>query len=168
MLINNKIKKLIKAKKRKAIKIIWTCHAIEMKYPQPIFIALLCLPWLPLIAYIKLFPQISTLTALLIYGFGIIIILSAWFYLELPKSWIDSLDRQILKYRSDKPFIDELKEVHTEDFIDHGKETLTISDIQFWANDQKWQLEKLHRKCNRVKIKKEVVVNLKSFKSKKD
>lgn len=84
------------------------------------------------------------------------------------KSWIDSLDRQILKYRSDMSFIDELKDVHTDDFIEHGKEILTISDIQYWANDQEWQLDKLHRKYSRVKIKKEVVVNLKSFESKKD
>ena len=167
MLFENSIKKQIKAKRKKANKIFWTCYYIEKKYPRPIFIALL---WLasPLMAYIKLFQQTSTLTALLIYGFGIIIILSVWFYLDLPKSWIDSLDRQILKYRSDMSFIDELKDVHTDDFIEHGKEILTISDIQYWANDQEWQLDKLHRKYSRVKIKKEVVVNLKSFESKKD
>ncbi|WP_116440169.1 hypothetical protein, partial [Klebsiella pneumoniae] len=119
-------------------------------------------------AYIKLFPQFSPLIALAIYGLGIITILSVWFYLDFPKSWIDSLDRQILKYRSDMSFIDELKDVHTDDFIEHGKEILTISDIQYWANDQEWQLDKLHRKYSRVKIKKEVVVNLKSFESKKD
>jgi hypothetical protein len=84
-------------------------------------------------AYIKLFPQTSTLTALLIYGFGIIIILSVWFYLDLPKSWIDSLDRQILKYRSDTSFIGELENVHTEEFIDHGKIIVPILDIQYWA-----------------------------------
>lgn len=168
MLINNKITKQIKAKKRKAIKIFWTCNAIERKYPQPIFIALFWLLWIPLIAYIKLFPQFSPLIALAIYGLGIITILSVWFYLDLPKSWIDSLDRQILKYRSDMSFIDELKDVHTDDFIEHGKEILTISDIQYWANDQEWQLEKLHRKYICVKIKKEVVVNFKSFERKKD
>ncbi|WP_431613969.1 hypothetical protein, partial [Enterobacter cloacae] len=133
MLINNKVKKEIKAKRKKASKIFWTCHYIEKKYPQPIFIALFWLPWLPLIAYIKLFPQFSPLIALAIYGLGIITILSVWFYLDFPKSWIDSLDRQILKYRSDMSFIDELKDVHTDDFIEHGKEILTISDIQYWA-----------------------------------
>ncbi|BDO05798.1 hypothetical protein [Klebsiella quasipneumoniae] len=168
MLINNKVKKEIKAKRKKASKIFWTCHYIEKKYPQPIFIALFWLPWLPLIAYIKLFPQFSPLIALAIYGLGIIgiiTILSVWFYLDFPKSWIDSLDRQILKYLS---FIDELKDVHTDDFIEHGKEILTISDISDWANDQEWQLDqldKLHRKYSRVKIKKEVV---ESFESKKD
>ncbi|WP_154975270.1 hypothetical protein [Klebsiella grimontii] len=168
MLIKNNIKKQIKAKKRKVVKIFWTCHAIEKECPEPIFIALLWLPLLPLMAYIKLSPQFSPLTALLIYGFGIITILSVWFYLNLPKSWIDLLDRQILKYRSDMSFIDELKDVNTEDIFDHGKEILTISDIQYWASDQEWQLEKLHRKYIHVKIKKEVVVNLKSFESKKD
>ncbi len=48
----------------------------------------------------------------LIYGFGIITVLSVWFYLDLPKSWIDLLDRQILKYRSDTSFIDVLKNAH--------------------------------------------------------
>lgn len=168
MLIKNNIKKQIKAKKRKANKIFWTCYAIEKGYPKPIYIALLWLPWHPLMAYIKLSPQFSSLTALLIYGFGIITILSVWFYFDLPKSWIDSLDRQILKYRSDTSFIDALKDVYTEDFIDHGKVIVTITDIQYWATDQKWQLEKLLRKNIRLKIKKEVVVNLKSFEIKKD
>lgn len=125
------------------------------------------LPWLPLIAYIKLFPQFSPLIALAIYGLGIITILSVWFYLDFPKSWIDSLDRQILKYRSDMSFIDELKDVHTDDFIEHGKEILTISDIQYWANDQEWQLDKLHRKYSRVKIKKRWLLTLKVLKVKR-
>ena len=168
MSIKNNIKKQIKAKKRKANKIFWTCYAIKKEYPEPIFIALFWLPWCPLMAYIKLSPQFSPLTALLIYGFGVITIFSVWFYLELPKSWIDSLDRQILMYRSDTSFIDELNDVHTEDFIDHGKVIITISDIQYWANDQEWQLEKLLRKYIRVKIKKEMLVILKSFESKKD
>ncbi|MCD6946297.1 hypothetical protein LTW04_24990 [Escherichia coli] len=153
MLFENSIKKQIKAKRKKANKIFWTCHYIEKKYPRPIFIALL---WLasPLMAYIKLFPQTSTLTALLIYGFGIIIILSVWFYLGLPKSWIDSLDRQILKYRSDTSFIGELENVHIEEFIDHGKIIVPILDIQYWAINQKFQLNRLLRKEISVKIKK--------------
>jgi hypothetical protein len=64
MLINNKVKKEIKAKRKKASKIFWTCHYIEKKYPQPIFIALFWLSWIPLIAYIKLSPQFSPLIAL--------------------------------------------------------------------------------------------------------
>ena len=152
MLFENSIKKM-KAKRKKANKIFWTCHYIEKKYPRPIFIALLWLPS-PLMVYIKLFPQISTLTALLIYGFGIIITLSVWFYLDLPKSWIDSLDRQILKYRSDTSFIGELENVHTEDFIDHGKIIVPILDIKYWAINQEFQLIRLLRKEISVKIKK--------------
>lgn len=153
MLIKNNIK-TIKAKKRKARKIYWTCCAIEKKYPEPIFLSHLWLPLYPLMVYIKLSPQFSPLTALLIYGFGIITILSVWFYLDLPKSWIDSLDIQILKYRSDTSFIDEVKNVHTEDFIDHGKVIVPILDIKCWAINQECQLDRLLRKYIRVKIKK--------------
>lgn len=96
----------------------------------------------------------SPLTALLIYGFGIITVLSVWFYLDLPKSWIDLLDRQILKYRSDTSFIDVLKNVHTEDFIDHGKIIVPILDIKYWAVSQECQLIRLLRKEISVKIKK--------------
>ncbi len=103
MLINNKVKKEIKAKRKKASKIFWTC---------------------------------------------------VWFYLDLPKSWIDLLDRQILKYRSDTSFIDVLKNVHTEDFIDHGKIIVPILDIKYWAVSQECQLNRLLRKENSVKIKK--------------
>ena len=154
MLINNKVKKEIKAKRKKASKIFWTCNYIEKKYLEPIVLALLWLSGIPLLAYLKLSPQCSPLTALLIYGFVIITVLSVWFYLDLPKSWIDLLDRQILKYRSDTSFIDVLKNVHTEDFIDHGKIIVPILDIKYWAVSQECQLNRLLRKENSVKIKK--------------